>query len=1423
MNSLFQNFVNEIDPQKELSAAPFESSPMAMKALESALREDQDVQRQKQVDAFTQMSIPIANQVAKDSQAEDDYSFLDGAKDLVSNIPEGVKAGINNMQDLIKSATGHVFGHDVETIMPYVSATNPFTGSSFHPFDALDVKPSENIPGAIGQAIGQIGVGLVPGGAVVKLAKVPKAIEVLLTLGGMGKVKAIRAASVLAAETTGILGEQFAFDPKAPILSNVIQEHPDLRNPLTEFLATDPTDSEALNRFRMAAESTLASAALTPVLSYVGSKLAKKAATSDALIHSAEKELTGLGDSDRAKQYLFEEYLRHSGVTNRDAIVKTREALKQGSIDDIIKTSTQREPQAVLNEMRKDPKVLERVLARQLLEGNGKMDPILSAHNVAKWQREGKLSDIIESISGRTSEDWLSSASKEIKITPTKAAQEATQEAANVSAFVSPLRRSIAEYIDPSLIISDWQRAVSGYGAEPIELAKVLEGKIQPRNLKENVDPALSPALLADMKSNRAMSSAQAFLETGDSFTPYIPAPLDSPISTPEVLATKSLGNIFKESGFTLNDSKEFLDWVRAERSEILKDRGIPNVLQLNPETAQVLVKGRNNPKFQQAITEYRNLMEGVLKYAKRSGLLSQQDVDNIISHSKNADGEYFYAPFFIDKNSASFKTARAKGNGFKAIKGNLDVELMNPLEAISQYVYSTVYRSQANRFKQSFFDTVDSLASSSDEFNQKLANETATKINPGTLVKNKELRESIKQALRDKIKDISNRGESSALSSDLTSLTSKDINEMSLEDLLKVAPTAQALEAGGKHFEAVFRDGKPELYQINDPALADYFRWMGVTNLRSYLENSDSLIAKGLGKALDASKKISKGYGAFVTKGPNFAVVNALRDTISASVNSPFTFVPIWSSAKGFVKSIKDQEIYRDMLLSGATGATRGETIPRMIKDLGRLGEGEGISKFSAKLKQNLVRDLWNKGASGYSDLVTRLEMSARVSEYLLAKKHGASPDLAAYFANEVSTNFMKKGANKYFNTFEDHTVFLNAGLQGFRKITRSIYNNPKKVLPYILGWATVDYALDDLARIQPEYKQIDENTKALNSVFPIPKDIDKALSDWLQGKPTELNDETPFALIPIPYDVGSIGKLFTNVIRASVSKDSLPQVMAGLGRFYSNSIPSLGMPTILTPFWETLITNKNWIGNPVVPEFYQSQMHKERMYRDNTHAVSIWVSEMSKKLDGLFREGEGEAFVHPLVVDHFINYSTPGLLGLITNASDVAFRESSKGEQPSTAIGGRSTSANPAVFAVEDIKKRFALNYGELRKGMNVLYSLKNAAKDIKKSTDNLSRREALTKENIFNRVIEDASGVSAKVKQVYPFVFQVSSVIDAIDQQQMTISNAKDIGADDKRDQVAALEKKKKEILTRFLNSIEKMDPEGELKRITGEYGE
>lgn len=104
--------------------------------------------------------------------------------------------------------------------------------------DLTEGGDAETVAGGLAQGVTQFLTGWVTGGRAVGLAK-----------AGLARYAS--------AAGRGAVVDATAFDPFDDRLSNLVENYEDLRNPVTEYLAADPTDTEAEGRFKSSLEGLL--------------------------------------------------------------------------------------------------------------------------------------------------------------------------------------------------------------------------------------------------------------------------------------------------------------------------------------------------------------------------------------------------------------------------------------------------------------------------------------------------------------------------------------------------------------------------------------------------------------------------------------------------------------------------------------------------------------------------------------------------------------------------------------------------------------------------------------------------------------------------------------------------------------------------------------------------------------------------------------------------------------------------------------------------------------------------------------------------------------------------------------------------------------------------------------------------------------
>ena len=169
------------------------------------------------------------------------------------------------------------------------------------------------------------------------------------------------------AATQGAIADFTVFDPHQARLSNLIQEHPALANPVNEFLAADPNDSEAEGRFKNALEGLGLGALAEGFFRSVGAIrrgiIAKRAASDEARIAGATEEIRPEVSDDAFKDL---------GDPNAPPVQKVYEdgtRQTQAGVD--LEQRIRNEPEAVVAEYNARPdamggKVLNTDIAREL-------------------------------------------------------------------------------------------------------------------------------------------------------------------------------------------------------------------------------------------------------------------------------------------------------------------------------------------------------------------------------------------------------------------------------------------------------------------------------------------------------------------------------------------------------------------------------------------------------------------------------------------------------------------------------------------------------------------------------------------------------------------------------------------------------------------------------------------------------------------------------------------------------------------------------------------------------------------------------------------------------------------------------------------------------------------------------------------------
>lgn len=229
-------------------------------------------------------------------------------------------------------------------------------------------------------------------------------------------------------------------------------------------------------------------------------------------------------------------------------------------------------------------------------------------------------------------------------------------------------------------------------------------------------------------------------------------------------------------------------------------------------------------------------------------------------------------------------------------------------------------------------------------------------------------------------------------------------------------------------HIQRVYRDGKPEYWEIHDPYVA---RAMGGLHEEPF---------SGWMKAFTVPTQILRWS---VTRNPEFMLRNFLRDTGQAHVLSRDKMTPVLSGLKGALQAHEDNP---DMVKMWASGggfyggylhAQDPEALSHTTQQLLKSHKA-GKIQYANPLKA---------ASDALFSASVRAENANRLAYFQAAKRSGKT-DLEAAFEAKDLMDFSKRGDNGVVRFLSASVPFLNARIQGLDRLGRYAHNHPASFL---------------------------------------------------------------------------------------------------------------------------------------------------------------------------------------------------------------------------------------------------------------------------------------------------------------------------------------------------------------------------------------
>ena len=1230
-------------------------------------------------------------------------------------------------------------------------------------------------------ALGATGVGAGP--ALITGAKVTRSAGLIhrtFVAAGRSKKFATVAAPLVAFELGYGITSQITRDLKDPLLTDLFAKNQEKWTPEEQerFLTRGFAEPEYVRRLKMAGTDATLGLGIGAIMQRVGSVIAKRYTT--GRIEYVSSVMTGSSDNILSQQQRLEAYLvSEKGLTVGEAISRVTTARigdPEITLEQILKSI---DPKASLKEVddfvKGNTQLRKEIYARNLTQtqltftGKAGKEIPMDAHNAAVvvdgWKQTGILDRKIQELSGRAFGEVLEEADK-----------LASKRLANQGAGKSVIMGRTKEFFrvsleDSSKIDAELQYLLTGVGGS----AKAIERAYAKGAAKEYLDDLSQSSYILSTTSLQRITARLTGALKADTplskFTPSLPT-IDGSV---KISSAKSLGNIQKESGMDDKTFDGFLAYVRAKKihNDLVKNKYASPIPK--EELERIIAKGNANEQYKQALPEFSQLMKYLLEYSQAAGEKSGLDIKKMIRAATNAEGEFVYIPRHVAEESGP----RGAYNYLSGTEKTLKDAYTDIIEQISL----VIHKGDDNIIKAARYKMINKAANESSSSNiRALANRIATEVDIDKIVKGYGAK-------------ISKEGK-----------TFQQIRTQAIGMHRK----AMAQSKDSKVIDIFFDQGKVRAYEIIDPALER------LVKLRSPIEGGVDDLAEGFVKFAEMLAKPTRVFTSAITKVPPFAIKSFIRDGIFAEFASPIGMLPRGRSIQGLFTLVFNRKVIKEMADSGFQAGSQITEVGKKMKSLDRLtAAGATAEEISKAERGNFLSKLAGGTVRNWTNFINNAEMASRVGEYMVAKKAGMSPQLATFFANDTSVNFAKTGTSSSWRTFTDMQAFFRPTYLGMSKTAEVIANNPLKASVYIGAMGAMLNSMNSVNSLYPDWSNKTEEERRLWIYLP---NVDsKAFVKWvasgMQGQPPERDKDAPWMTIPAVHELqvlsGSLSRAF-NLVTGRAENDSTVKLLADTLQGLIPPMSTYGVvPSLLSPSVD-IIRNKSMFGTPILQPGQQNSPFKEDMINPTTGAAAIWLSNVSKKFDGMF--GHPEALFTPIQAEYFTKNLLVGAAEYVKNGLDWWAREDGRGDLPSTPKGDKSRQVNFAKWVSEETAAIFydSSLAGRGYKGfvyeMQALSNRYRTARN--KNTSTFLRTFGDSK-------IRDYDGVERMLKTSSPYIRKVLDAVREFDMKIHRANNSTGLSPDQKLIKNRAYKSAQDMAIERFIKNIDRMDPNKDLK--------
>jgi hypothetical protein len=1052
----------------------------------------------------------------------------------------------------------------------------------------------------------------------------------------------------------GAITDVVHFEANDPTLSNLIQAYPHLQNPITEYLSTDPDDSEAVNRFKRAVEGMGLGNVFAIVLRGVGhgftrvnDNMAEK-----TIRHAIDKKSRPLAPrkNKKGKNIKGKWQARVNGRTVN--VTKRREGYTI-EVDGVEHSAVYK----TLKEIKADIRNVEMhsLNVEEGLKGSAKLEvdeknPFLKFMNVER-----------RSV-GRRIGDWFNGL--------------------QIRSYLAI--KGFDQYHGIKLV----NKALSEKGLDK-------GGFEDLRMYKESrLLAAVSGSLEHLMNNGTFKRQADGDLVKVGKPLKEILKPLEKDIEDwLHYVVSKRLVNLKRYD-------PDLKKWVKDKQkfNDIFpnkQDRAL--VVKQSKKGNTVTADGRT---YDEVLKEFDQFNREVLDFAEQSGILSKD-------HRFKIEQSPHYISLYRDFKGDEFgftKFSRGVGNGLvkklrgapvtepgveTTAKGFMWDEAKQKMVPAKADVYP--FRDFLEGYLENIFGIVKaSHRNHTSAMMGKALQRFVDDAEKDFIEKGLSKKDAKKQAIEYVGRIWGKKTSAFKLDKSTVDLSSKnvraqledmnlDLKDANLDDLVFYSPSRIKLQDNQFIFSKNVGDSRElEMWEISNPFLAESMMAMGDRIVKHTF--------RGLGLARGFKTLLTRG----VTYDPGFFMyANLIRDSVASSILSKDGYfgigggaIPIVSTGKGLLNQIRKNGIVKD---PQGNALKNYDGTDMRYQDLWREftlnGGGFDSTLMRSNLQENRVKHIYQqmgldykfvinrskymqaggvkgvkKAINGFDDFVGAFEYASRFAEYHRLRRRGVSAREASFQAREIATDFAMHGTGSLLHFFTQTVPFLNAGLQGLYRTLRAgegLTKSQKQLMAAKIATAvllpTVFFRY--INRDNPEYAKLTQHTRDMHWVIPksggghflIPKPfewgaIGTILDRWWDAfGPSEIkNPLTGERMTYLESDEKFTGYDFAEVFTKIMSEQMRLNIM----------------PQIFTPF-TSLATNSRFTGSPIVPQYMKSYLPDSAQDYPWTNAMLLTAFKKNP-------EWGGWQGLSPIAMEHIIKSYT-GTIGayVMDFIVDPAFRE--------------------------------------------------------------------------------------------------------------------------------------------------------------------